>query len=275
MRLASLVASLVTSLVAAYSNPNPAIVYKDDGSWSVLLHYDTMNNPSSSRPGKNMQTWSSDDGESWDAPVDITDFFPEASKGCMPGPAIGLQNNVEGHEQQGRIYFNCHSGNSGGEHILYWSDDLGTTWTSGEEITDLNECSIAFLPSTNSSVLMNCRTGKGTRGEVVFSPDGLPTGDAFYPSGLDDPGCQGSIIQKGQTDDGEDVIYQSNAVGDGRSHMTVKVSQDSGKTFDGGKLVWSGPAAYSQLVDGGDYVGLLFELGEESTYESIGFAIVG
>lgn len=121
---------------------------------------------------------------------------------------------------------------------------------------------------------MNCRTSKGSRGEVVFSPEGIPTGDAFYPEGLDDPGCQGSIIQKG-SEGGEDFIYHSNALGDGRSHMTVKMSKDNGKSFDDGLLIWEGPTAYSQLVDGGDYVGLLFELGVESTYESIGFAIVG
>jgi len=100
-----------------YSNANPAIVYDADGEWSVLLHYDTMNNPSSSRLGKNMQTWSRDGGKSWEGLVEITDFFPSVSQGCMPGPSIGLQNNVEGHLFEHRIYMNCHSGNAGGNHM--------------------------------------------------------------------------------------------------------------------------------------------------------------
>ena len=49
----------------AYSNANPAIVYNADGDWSIMLHFDTMNNPSSSRRGKNMQTWSMDGGKTW------------------------------------------------------------------------------------------------------------------------------------------------------------------------------------------------------------------
>lgn len=62
----------------------------------------------------------------------------------VPGPAIGLQNNVEGHEQERRIYFNCHSGNAGGEHILYWSDDLGETWISGE-VRQRRRCKLSRL----------------------------------------------------------------------------------------------------------------------------------
>jgi len=258
----------------AYSNANPAIVYDESGNWSVLLHYDTMNNPSSSRKGKNMQTWSTDGGKTWSEPSEITSFFPTESQGCMPGPAIGVQNNVEGHPEQGRIYFNCHSGNGGGNHILYWSDDLGKNWEFGPQLgSDYNECMIGLLPSSNSSILMNCRTGKGTRAELFFDPDGAQSGEALYPDGLDDAGCMGSIVVR-EGEDGDDVVYQSNAVGPSRTNLKVKKSVDSGKTFDDGILVWDGPAAYSMLVDAGDYIGLLLELGEDSPYESIGFAVV-
>jgi hypothetical protein len=118
----------------AYSNANPAIVYDSEGKWSILLHFDTMNNPSSTRIGRNMQTWSNDGGKTWEEPVEITDFFPSASQGCMPGPALGVQNNVEGHPLNGRIYFNCHSGNAGNDHVMYWSDDMGKTWVVGEPL---------------------------------------------------------------------------------------------------------------------------------------------
>ena len=121
---------------------------------------------------------------------------------------------------------------------------------------------------------MNCRTGKGTRAELYFEPDGTQSGDVLYPDGLDDPGCMGSIVVRSGSGGGDDVVYQSNAVGPSRTNLKVKKSVDSSKTFDNGLLVWAGPSAYSMLVDAGDYIGLLLELGDSSPYESIGFAVV-
>jgi len=155
---------------------------------------------------------------------------------------------------------------------LYWSDDFGESWQVGSQLgANFNECSIALLPASNSSVLMNCRTDEGDhpRAELLIAPDGTLAEDPFYPNGLDDAACQGSIIAR----EGN-VVYQSNAVGPSRTHLTVKKSVDGGRTFDKGQLVWDGPAAYSMLVDGGSYVGLLFELGVEGAYASIGFAVV-
>ena len=34
------------------------------GTKTILLHYDTMNNPSNAHHGLDMQTWSNDDGKS-------------------------------------------------------------------------------------------------------------------------------------------------------------------------------------------------------------------
>jgi len=228
----------------AYSNANPAIVYDEDGNWRILLHYDTRNNPGSNNIGKNMQIWSDDEGLSWSEATEITYFFPSESQGCMPGPAIGIQNQRDGHPQKGRIYFNCHSGNGGGNHVLYYSDDNGDTWTVGEQLgDDFNECMIGFLPSRNESLIMNCRTS-GDRGELFFDPDINVVGDAVYPDGLSDSGCMGSIIVRAGEDGNDDAVYMSNAVGPDRTHMTLKKSLDSGLTFDEGELIWEGPAAY-------------------------------
>jgi hypothetical protein len=80
------------SNVSAYSDANPAIVCDTNGNWSIFLHYDKMNNLSSSRIRK-----------SWGDVVGITSFSPSVSQGCMPGPILRLQNNAEGHLREGRI----------------------------------------------------------------------------------------------------------------------------------------------------------------------------
>ena len=66
------------------------------------MHYDTMNNPSSSNHGLNMQTWSHDDGRTWSDPTDVSAYMPDGFVGCMPGPSIGVQAS------DGTIYFSCH-----------------------------------------------------------------------------------------------------------------------------------------------------------------------
>jgi hypothetical protein len=108
-------------------------------------------------------------------------------------------------------------------------------------------------------------------------PDGKPLGNVTYPEGLVDPGCQGSIVNQAG------ALFTSNAVGPGRSHVTVKRSNDQGGHWTDGVLVWEGPSAYSQLVPmgtgttgGGDAgtLGILFEAGVKHYTDSISFKLV-
>ena len=57
--------------------------------------------------------------------------------------------------------------------------------------------------------------------------------------------------------------------------MTIRLSEDNGRTWPYAYLVYEGPSAYSDLVDlGNGSVGLLYEYGEENAYERIGFVTV-
>ena len=58
--------------------------------------------------------------------------------------------------------------------------------------------------------------------------------------------------------------------------MTVKSTHTQGSTWSTGVQVWKGPSAYSQLVSLGttDTVGLLFEAGVKTAYETISFVEV-
>ena len=60
-------------------------------------------------------------------------------------------------------------------HFLYWSTSLGDTWQSSVKVKGLGECSIAFLVDpTDGRIIMNCRTGKHTRAQLVWTADGIP-----------------------------------------------------------------------------------------------------
>jgi len=77
---------------------------------------------------------------------------------------------------------------------MYWSDDPGARWAVGEPLGDeYNKCAHGLLPRSNSSIIMNFRTGGGKRScGIYFDSDLNLQGDVVY-LGLEDPGRMGSI----------------------------------------------------------------------------------
>ena len=244
------------------SNPNPVEVTFADGTTAILLHFDTENNPTLKSHGVDAMIWSFDEGQTWSFPR-ILKYPPLKNTGGLVGPSVGLQANKT-------IYF---STRFNGTTHLYFSEDFGKTWeASTEGIQGVNECSIAFFDEKEETILFNCRTSDHKRAQILFNKDG-PIGDLFYPDGLIDPNCQGSIVAGKE---GQYFLSNDNSTSR-REHMIVKMSQDQGKTWDKGIVVWPKLAGYSQLTvlnKNTDYteLGLLFENGNKSTYERISFA---
>ncbi len=56
-----------------------------------------------------------------------------------------------------------------------------------------------------------------------------------------------------------------------QTSLTVRLSDDDGRTWKASREVYSGPGACSSLADGST-IGLLYESGEEHPYEKITFA---
>ena len=68
-------------------------------------------------------------------------------------------------------------------------------------------------------------------------------------------------------------ILFSNPASTKREKVTVRISEDGGKTWSVGTLLHEGPSAYSDLVvepEGG--IGCLYEAGDEVPYEKLVYA---
>lgn len=229
-------------------------------------------------------TASDDDGTSWGPPRDITGQVKPAGwrwYATGPGHAVALRHGPHA----GRLLAPAdHTALVDGEvlpgaHALY-SDDGGTSWHIGftqripGDWVNLNEATLAELP--DGRVYVNARDEGGvseaTRADA-YSPDGGRTVEGtFRPQpDLRGPVVQGSVLQTSGA--GGRLLYSGPADPRRRARMTVRHSRDQGGSWATAWTVSRDPAGYSDLVElEGGRIGLLYETGLTSPYETITFA---
>jgi sialidase-1 len=222
-------------------------------------------------------TRSQDEGLSWDTPRELTaDTKRPEWTWYATGPGVGIQMRVPPYE--GRLVIPCdHQGPDGYFSHAIYSDDSGGSWQLGGRTEDgTNECQV--IERADGSLLLNMRTHGGTlptdQRMIATSDDGGNTWSAIEEDPvLPEPHCQASLIRYEPSDMGDRrVMFSNPASTEGRVEMTVRLSDDEGATWAFSKLVHPGPSAYSCLTvlpDGS--VGLLYEKGQGSPYESITF----
>ncbi|NLH49196.1 MAG: exo-alpha-sialidase [Myxococcales bacterium] len=218
-------------------NPAP-VVDRDTG--TIWLPYCT--NPAHDMNNRRVFiTSSEDDGETWAAPIEITEMTRQNDwtwNATGPGRSIQLRS--------GRFVVPGNHRTTGGEshsHILY-SDD-GLDWRIGGILgPDTDESQVAELD--DGSLIINMRDLSAEhRRQIARSDDeGLTWSATTYDDALPDPSCQGSLLQ---TPYG---LLFSNPVGEVeilRHDLTVRLSEDGGETWAASKLLHPGPSAYSAL----------------------------
>lgn len=210
-------------------------------------------------------TTSIDGGRTWPPPREITSAVkPSDWTWYATGPCNGIQL------RSGRLLIPCdhvRSDKSMWSHVIY-SDDRGRTWKLGGSVgPQCNESTVAEL--RDGTLLLNMRSYAGkNRRAVSRSRD---AGLTWTPPELDDtlvePVCQASMIRAGRS------LLFSNPASEKRMNMTVRISDDDGKTWRVLETVHPGPAAYSNLIElGRGRAGLLYERGERNPYEGIAWA---
>jgi sialidase-1 len=226
-------------------------------------------------------THSDDDGRTWARLREITaDVKRPDWRWYATGPGVGIQ--LTHGPRQGRLLIPCdHSlvlpNDPDGyrSHVIY-SDDHGRTWQLGGAIGPaVNECQVVEL--SDGTLLINMRNydrSKTTRA-LATSTDGGRTWSAVrHDPALVEPVCQASLLRytTPPPDDRNRLLFANPAHAEPgqRRDLTVRMSEDEGKTWPVSRVLWPGPAAYSCLAvlpDGA--IACLFEAGVKSPYERI------
>jgi sialidase-1 len=163
-----------------------------------------------------------------------------------------------------------------GGHCLF-SDDGGTSWQIGflddapDGAVNANETTAAQL--TDGRIYFNARNQNGTAPGVrvdAYSTDGGATLVHPYAPQTELAGTvvQGAVLQA----DHGPLLFSGPADPARRAAMTIRASQDAGRTWTPVLALSPLPAAYSDMVQlTGSHVGLLYETGTTTSTDTITF----
>ena len=259
-------------------NPCPVVDRTTGTIWLLLTHNPGSDTEKLIRDGKSTGTrgvWvtsSRDEGATWAKPRDITKEVKDPNwTWYATGPGVGVQLTT------GRLVIPCdHTTKEKANHShVIFSDDGGATWKRGGVLGEkTNECQL--VEREDGSLLMNMRSYHGrNRRAIATSRDGGATWSAVtLDEALVEPVCQASLIRVGEK--GRDRLIFSNPASTKRERLTIRLSEDGGRSWVASRELHPGPSAYSCLavLPGGD-VGCLYERGTKSPYERITLARVG
>jgi sialidase-1 len=222
--------------------------------------------------GQLVITKSTDDGETWSAPVNITQQVKDPVwRLCFQGPGNGIQL------RDGTLVFPAQFRHGGGtpHSCFIFSTDGGDHWR-------ISPAALPEQPPTSESAIAQCADGSlllsmrnesrsGQRAWARWEWKGDISRGAWSRPWFDlpDPTCMASLVShpKGA------LVFSNPADTKQRMAMTVRTSADNGATWNAGRLLDPRPAAYScmtVLKDGS--VGILYECGDASSISTLTFA---
>lgn len=226
--------------------------------------------------------YSDNDGKSWSTPKEITSSVKHPDwTWYATGPCHGIQLQHKKHKGRLVVPANHIVATTKTYHSqLIYSDDKGDTWKLGGVVDQHggNESSVVELK--NGDLMLNMRNynreESKSRSYVISKDGGETVSDMQYLPELIEPICQGSTLNYMKNNKvSSNILFSNPASTDKREKMTVKLSEDNGKTWPYACLIYSGPSAYSDLVNLPDEkIGLLYEYGTNNPYEKIGFTII-
>lgn len=236
-----------------------------------------------SKDSRRIYVLSSDnDGISWSAPKEISSSVKHPDwTWYATGPCHGIQ--LQSKKHKGRLVVSANhmvAGTKTYHSQIIYSDDKGETWKLGGIVSKHggNESSVTELK--NGDLMLNMRNynreESKSRSYVISKDGGETVSEMQYLPELIEPICQGSTLnymKNGKVSN--NILFSNPASTDKREKMTIKLSQNNGKTWPYAFLIYPGPSAYSDLVNlPNGNIGLLYEYGTDNAYEKIGFTSI-
>jgi len=218
-------------------------------------------------------TKSTDEGKTWSEFVTTSDKpeqkeyketnflkgFGGSPVGIGAGPVHGIQT------KSGRLIAPSYVGRTvegkprGGSCIIY-SDDGGKTWAAGGVVPfvdDLRHGECTVVERSDGSLLMNMRTSApglyalGYRAVSTSTDGGATWSKPVLDKNLPEPACQASMIRLNE----KEILFLNPAVHRkggfhlwSRRNLTLRLSQDDGRTWSHSRVLNEGLAGYSDMA---------------------------
>lgn len=248
------------------------------GLWSKGNHAWHGSGPglSPDETGQLVLTRSTDDGRTWSKPINITGKIAGRDprwRLCFQGPGCGIPL------RDGTLVFAAQFRDARGtpHSCFIYSTDGGATWTiSPPAIPDRPPTSEAQIAELDDGALLLSMRDESRRGQRAWArftwKDDLAHGTWSQPwFTVPDPTCMASLLRhpKGF------LLFANPNSARQRKALTLRTSTDGGRTWSAGRLLDPRPCAYSCLTvlsDGS--IGVLYECGAKSPYETLTFARV-
>ncbi len=213
------------------------------------------------RTGQWEMVYSDNDGKSWSRIVNVTEQIKKDEWTLiLAGPGNGICTS------EGVIVFPAQIWQNGANPVcrstICYSRDGGRKWKMAPPIpAKTSECQVVELK--DGALMLNCRNEARSGKRVVYITRDL--GETWEPhesnlSTLNDPTCQASLVAVETKKHGRVLLF-SNPWIHGRSHMSIRASQDEGVTWSDGVMYdQRGCMGYScvALTDP-DHAGIIYE----------------
>lgn len=192
---------------------------------------------------------SSDQGENWSEPVEITNNI--IKKGWEKD--FMFITSGRGIQTKDGTLLHCLVNLNKGTHV-FGSKDHGKSWfLIDTPLSPGDESKIAEL--SNGNWLVNSRVNSNDSRYSHISKDNGQTWATYKNKDLQDPGCNASLVKY------DELLLFTNAFDSKhRKNLSISVSEDRGRTWAKNQTIYTGESAYSSMtkLKNGD-IGVFFE----------------
>ena len=192
---------------------------------------------------------SSDQGENWSEPVEITNNI--IKKGWEKD--FMFITSGRGIQTKDGTLLHCLVNLNKGTHV-FGSKDHGKSWfLIDTPLSPGDESKIVEL--SNGNWLVNSRVNSNDSRYTHISKDNGQTWATYKNKDLQDPGCNASLINY------DEFLLFTNAFDSKyRKNLSLSISKDQGKTWAKNQKIYKGESAYSSMtkLKNGD-IGVFFE----------------